>query len=128
MSDDGRKASSDTLAALLATPEGLRTARLLQAAGLLAEPPGAAAPQPIPRPPEPISIWQPQEVDGETVWVRPDPQPLGDQHAAAKTLRRKKSELPLRVGFFGESVAAGYLYAPYVTPARVLEAQLRSVG
>jgi hypothetical protein len=131
MSDDDPKTSSDTLAALLATPEGLRTARLLQAAGLLAEPPGAAAPQPIPRPPEPISIWAPQaseDVAGETVWVRPDPQPLGDQHAAAKTLRRKKSELPLRVGFFGESVAAGYLYAPYVTPARVLESQLRAVG
>ena len=131
MSDDGRKTSSDTLAALLATPEGLRTVRLLQAAGLLAAPPGGAAPQPLPRPPEPISIWQPQpseDVGGETVWVRPDPQPLGDQHAAAKTLRRKQSELPLRVGFFGESVAAGYLYAPYVTPARVLEAQLRAVG
>jgi hypothetical protein len=118
----------DDLAALLATPEGLRTVRLLQAAGLLAEPPGAMAPQPIPRPPEPISIWQPQVVEGETVWVRPDSQPLGDQHAAVKTLRRKRSELPLRVGFFGESVAAGYLYAPYVTPARVLEAQLRAVG
>ncbi len=130
MSDDGRKTSSDTLAALLATPEGLRTARLLQAAGLLAAP-AVMAPQPIPRPPEPISIWQPQpsrDTEGETVWVRPDPQPLGDHHAAAKTLRRKVSELPLRVGFFGESVAAGYLYAPYVTPARVLEAQLQAVG
>jgi hypothetical protein len=125
------KSPFDALAELLATPEGLRTVRLLQAAGLLAEPPGVIAPQPIPRPPEPISIWQPQpseDVEGETVWVRPDPQPLGDHHAAAKTLRRKQSELPLRVGFCGESVAAGYLYAPYVTPARVLEAQLRSVG
>jgi hypothetical protein len=122
------KRQHDELAALLATPEGLRTARLLQAADLLAAPPAATTPQPIPRPPEPISIWQPEEVEGEVVWVRPDPQPLGDQHAAAKTLRRKQSELPLRVGFFGESVAAGYLYAPYVTPARVLEAQLRAVG
>jgi hypothetical protein len=29
-----------------------------------------------------------------------------------------------RICFFGESVAAGYLYAPHLTPARALEAQL----
>jgi hypothetical protein len=80
------------------------------------------------RPSEPISIWQPREIDGERVFVRPDPLPLGDHYAATKTLRPKKAELPLRVCFFGESVAAGYLYAPHLTPARVLEAQLRAVG
>ncbi len=67
-------------------------------------------------------------MDGELVFVRPDPSPLGDHHAAVQELRPKKSELPLRVAFFGESVAAGYLYAPHLTPARVLEAQLRAVG
>src|SRR4051794_3315921 len=117
----------DALAELLATPEGLRTARLLQAAGLLGKAP-APEPRPLPRPPLPISIWQPQEIDGETVWVRPEPQPLGDHYAATPVLRRKKSELPLRVAFFGESVAAGYLYAPHVTPAQVLERQLRETG
>jgi hypothetical protein len=80
------------------------------------------------RPPEPISIWELQEVDGETVFVRPDPLSLGDHFAAAKELRPKKAELPLRVAFFGESVAAGYLYAPHLTPARVLESQLRAAG
>lgn len=80
------------------------------------------------RAPEPISIWQPREDAGELCFVRPDPLPLGDHYAAAKVLRPKKAELPLRVGFFGESVAAGYLYAPHLTPARVLEAQLRSAG
>jgi hypothetical protein len=80
------------------------------------------------RPPEPISIWQPREVDGERVFVRPDPNPLGDHYATTKILAPKKSELPLRVCFFGESVAAGYLYAPRLTPARVLEAQLRAIG
>lgn len=77
---------------------------------------------------EPISIWRPAEIDGEPVFVRPDPLPLGDHYAATKVLRPKKSELPLRVAFFGESVAAGYLYAPHLTPARVLEAQLRAAG
>jgi hypothetical protein len=125
---EDRKGLSNTLAELLATPEGLRTARLLQAAGLLGSATNAE-PQPATRPPQPISIWQPRKEDGgETVWVRPDPQPLGDHHAVTKTLRRKQTELPLRVGFFGESVAAGYLYAPYITPARVLEEQLRAVG
>jgi hypothetical protein len=121
------KSPFDDLADLLATPEGLRTARLLQGAGLLGAP-APAEPRPWPRPPEPISIWAPREVEGETVWIRPDPQPLGDHFAATKVLRRKKAELPLRVGFFGESVAAGYLYAPHVTPARVLENQLRAIG
>lgn len=77
---------------------------------------------------EPISIWQPAEVDGEPVFVRPDPLPLGDHYAATKVLRPKKAKLPLRLCFFGESVAAGYLYAPHLTPARVLESQLRAAG
>jgi hypothetical protein len=80
------------------------------------------------RPPEPISIWQPREIDGEIAFVRPEPLPLGDHYATTPVLRPKKRELPLRVGFFGESAAAGYLYAPRLTPARVLEAQLRAAG
>jgi hypothetical protein len=77
---------------------------------------------------EPISIWQPAEVDGEPAFVRPGPLPLGDHYAAVEVLRPKKAELPLRVALFGESVAAGYLYAPRVTPARVLESHLRAAG
>ncbi|HSS78186.1 MAG TPA: hypothetical protein VLV54_15755 [Thermoanaerobaculia bacterium] len=80
------------------------------------------------RPPEPISIWEPWESGGERVFVRPDPEPLGDHFAAVRELRPKKAELPLRVVFFGESAAAGYLYAPHLTPARVLEFQLREAG
>jgi hypothetical protein len=80
------------------------------------------------RRPEPIGIWQPRESDGELAFVRPDPLPLGDHYAAVKELRPKTSELPLRVAFFGESAAAGYLYAPHLTPAQVLAAQLRSAG
>src|SRR4051794_22717408 len=80
------------------------------------------------RTPEPISIWEPREVDGERVFVRPNPLALGDHFATVKELRPKTSELPLRVAFFGESVAAGYLYAPHLTPARVLESQLKAAG
>ena len=83
------------------------------------------------RPPEPISIWEPREDGGagtDIVFVRPDPLPLGDHYAAVRELRPKKTELPLRVALFGESVAAGYLYAPRLTPAGVLETQLRTAG
>lgn len=76
----------------------------------------------------PISIWQPQTRDGDTVWVRPPPAAFGDHYASRSELTRKRAELPLRVVLFGESVAAGYLYAPRLTPAGVLEAQLQAFG
>jgi len=75
-----------------------------------------------------ISIWEPKTEDGATVWVRPEPGPFGDHYATRRELRPKRAELPLRVAFFGESVAAGYLYAPHLTPAGVLETQLCAVG
>ncbi len=128
-----RETLCDALARWLATPEGLAKARRLQAAGGLdaalaardtEEPPLPR--QAGPRPPEPIAIWQPREIEGERVFVRPAPHPFGDHHATRLVLRPKRAELPLRVCLFGESAAAGYLYAPRVTPAQVLEAQLRA--
>lgn len=80
------------------------------------------------RSPEPISIWQPRRTAEGLAFVRPDPLPLGDHYAAEKVLRPKAAELPLRVCLYGESTAAGYLYAPRLTPARVLQDQLRAVG
>ena len=121
------------LAAWLATPAGLRTARRLQAAGGLdgfraggSDRAPSEAPAPGRRPPEPIAVWQPAEDERGRLFVRPDPHPLGDHYATRKILKKKEAELPLRVAFFGESVAAGYLYAPHVTPALVLEDQLRA--
>lgn len=116
------------LAERLATPEGLRQARLTQMAGLTGSSAPGPAPASFPRGPHPISIWQPTEIDGERAFVRPDPGPFGDHYASRKVLRPKSTELPLRVAFFGESAAAGYLYAPHLTPAQVLEEQLRAAG
>ncbi|HVT19333.1 MAG TPA: hypothetical protein VHQ90_24530 [Thermoanaerobaculia bacterium] len=141
---DSRKELCRELAALLATAGGLRAARLLQENGVLQAPHGAASaadipdtvepagqqtPATAPRPaPRPISIWQPRVRAGESVWVRPDPLPLGDHFASRLELAPKRAPLPLRVCLFGESTAAGYLYAPHLTPAQVLEAQLRAVA
>jgi hypothetical protein len=151
---DAERAKDDSreLAQRLATPDGARTARLLQRTGAFRLPPPAlhlpgtaeqaAAPPPQPgppsgappggsrppRPPRPISIWQPHGAGAELVFVRPEPLPLGDHFAARREIRPKRAPLPLRVCLFGESAAAGYLYAPHLTPAGVLEAQLRAVA
>ncbi len=129
---DTREALCRELARLLAQPDGLRVARYMQMAGLVeprpraseragkrAEPSGEA---------KPISIWIPREVDGKTVFVRPDPGPFGDHYATRRVLDPQKPEGTRRICFFGESVAAGYLYAPHLTPAMVLQDQLASLG
>lgn len=78
--------------------------------------------------PRPISVWEPRRVAGELAWVRPEPGPFGDHYAARRVLRPRRGPLPRRICLFGESVAAGYLYAPHLTPAEVLAAQLRQVA
>ncbi len=81
-----------------------------------------------PEDPRPISIWQPRRRSRELVWERPVPLPFGDHHAPRRELRPRNGPVPRRVCLFGESAAAGYLYAPHATPARVLEAQLCTVS
>jgi hypothetical protein len=71
----------------------------------------------------PISIWQPGSVDGEAVFVRPEPGPFGDHFSSRRVIpvrRRRRHRLCL----LGESTAAGYLLAPHLTPAAVLEQRL----
>jgi hypothetical protein len=89
---------------------------------------GARGPDGAARRPRPIGIWQPRGESAELVFVRPEPLPLGDHFAARREIRPKRAQLPLRVCLFGESAAAGYLYAPHLTPATVLEGQLRAVA
>lgn len=124
---DARRDACEELAATLATEDGLRAARLL----LLASPP-PVVPEPLPAAlsegPRPISIWRPRNDGGELVFERPVPQPLGDHYAARRVIRARKAAGMRRVVFLGESVAAGYLYAPRLTPAAILEAQLASAG
>ncbi len=132
-SGDPRRRASDELAELLATPEGLRTARLLQLTEALESRPvgdcvgagetgSTAASRPVK--PRAISIWQPRRRGAELIFERPEPHPLGDHYAQRRVLVAEKSPGTTRICYFGESAAAGYLYAPHLTPAEVLEQKL----
>lgn len=130
-SERGR-AWAEELAWRLSSGEGLRLARLLQATGAFA-PPTVEEPAPVSQPPDrgegprPIRIWTPREVDGELVFERPEPSPLGDHYAAVRRWTARKTAQH-RVCFLGESVAAGYLYAPHLTPAELLGRYLTEVA
>jgi len=78
-------------------------------------------------PPSPIGVWLPELVNGEQVFVRRDAPLWGDDWSPRKCLVPKSAPLPLRVCFIGESTAAGFFYAPHLTPAMVLEDQLNHV-
>ncbi len=127
---DARREACEELAEALAGDAGLRTARLLQMAGgdraVAADPPPADTAPPCG--PRRISIWEPRTEDGELVFVRPEPWSLGEHHAARRVLLAAKEATTRRLCFFGESAAAGYLYAPHFTPAELLGRQLARFG
>ncbi len=130
---DGGKELARELAHNLATSDGSRTLRLLQMAGLtLLEREGDAT-EPISvadtldelaasAAPRAISIWRPRAAD--SVFERPPVSALGDHYAATPTLRAEKPLGCRRVIWLGESAAAGYFYAPHVTPATMLQERL----
>lgn len=122
---------SDDIAKALHSESGFRLLRQLQALGILE----AAASEPKEAPAEhgstksssrtPISVWQPVEREGHWHFERPQPGPFDDHYGKQMTFAQVKPEGRLRVAFFGESVAAGYLLAPHLTPAMVLERKLK---
>jgi hypothetical protein len=73
--------------------------------------------------PAPIGIWRPADESGD-LFVRDDDAATRDWWPPHAHLAPKRSLLPLRVVLLGESTAAGWFYAPGLTPARVLEQQL----
>ena len=128
---DGRREACDALARRLVTPEGLETATLLDL--VRAPRPEDTPPEPSPEEvaeaiaarylgdtPGPIGIWKPETNDAQTVFVRDDSAATRDWWPAHERLTTKGSLLPLRVVLLGESTAAGWFYAPALTPAAVL--------
>ena len=77
--------------------------------------------------PEAIGIYEPRRVGGRIVFVRPDPGRLGDDWPPRTELEPKVSASARRICFIGESTAAGFYYAPHLTPAAVLEHVLNAV-
>ena len=118
------KESCNRLASMIAREEGLDLVRLLESTGLLDQaPPQRSRAQP-PATPRPISIWRPVDGPNGLEFVRPEPNPLGDHYAADRVIPAQK-QAAKRICWFGESAAAGYLYAPHLTPAKLLDRYLQ---
>jgi hypothetical protein len=75
-----------------------------------------------------ISIWQPVSYGEEEFFQRPAPNPFGDHFSCRLKIPQSKPAGTIRVGYFGESAAAGYLYAPHLYPANHLERVLNENG
>ncbi len=127
---DPRRERANELARLLASERGDRAIRLLQTLGTRPErPPTAMEPSLDPAAgPRPISIWKPIESEGGFLFRRPEPGPYGDHHADRLEISAAKPTGTRRLILFGESVAAGYLHAPHLTPAKLLQRQLDCLG
>ena len=116
------------LAKRMAEEDGPRLARLLQMTGFLhphqkteiSSPPSSGGPKPI-------SIWMPREKEDKLEFVRPEAGPFVDHYADRVAIPATKPEHTKRVLWFGESAAAGYLYAPVYTPAKVLAHNLAAM-
>lgn len=80
------------------------------------------------RAPRPISIWQPKLISGKIEYRRPDPGVFGDHFSNQLRFVKEKSAHTTRICYFGESVAAGYLYAPHLYPAELLQKTLNHAG
>ncbi|HRC59070.1 MAG TPA: hypothetical protein PKU97_24275, partial [Kofleriaceae bacterium] len=65
-------------------------------------------------------------MDGEWTFVRPAVSQLGDGYCQRREIAERKTAR--RICLVGESVALGFLYAPHLTPALVLEQQLNALA
>jgi hypothetical protein len=141
MTRDPRKALCDALATELASGPGSRISAWLRFTEAFGGPqettsldPGSApaevaqdlARKYLEGAPSPIGIWKPSSEGEGVAFLREESALTNDWWARTERLSPKASLLPLRVVLIGESTAAGWFYAPEITPARVLEAQLRA--
>ena len=131
---DPRKDVCDALASDLAG-DGLRALSRFQFSGLVWQ--GLALAGPTPEEaarrllqkvrggePVPIGIWKPTTHDGTIVFERDPNAHRSEWWAPHRTLVPKDAASVRRIAFLGESTAAGWFYAPELTPAKVLAAEL----
>ena len=74
-----------------------------------------------------MGIWKPAEDDSGRRWIRDDTALHADWWALEPALARKPKDSPTRICVLGESVAAGWLHAPHITPSAILRRQLDAV-
>lgn len=70
-----------------------------------------------------VGIWMEHVENGETIFVR-DKRHKKSFYRWAKINKIFPKHNQYRIAFLGESVARGFLYEPYITPASVLEKML----
>ncbi len=116
------KLLANRLAKAAMSSDGARLIQLLQQAGLLGAQEEA---QPANRPGR-IGIWEPKSSGGRVSYVR-SLDSIAEWPRWANIARINPKRTRWRILFFGESVARGYLYEPFYTPAMVLQSLLEAV-
>jgi hypothetical protein len=116
------KPLANRLAEAAASSDGARLMQLLQQAGLL----GAQEEVQPPQKPGRIGIWEPKSKAGRVSYVR-SLDSIADWPRWANLARIDPKHTRWRILFLGESVARGYLYEPFYTPAMVLQSLLEGV-
>jgi hypothetical protein len=116
------KSFANRLAETVSSPDGARLMQLLQQAGLF----GAQENAQPPHKPGRIGIWDPKDKNGRVSYVR-SVDSIADWPRWANVARIEPKHTRWRILFFGESVARGYLYEPFYTPAMVLQSLLEGM-
>lgn len=71
-----------------------------------------------------IGIWQPEINSGEVLFIRDSHNDVEHLWSSDCDVLKPDKGRHKRICLIGESVAAGYYYAPYITPAKLLQYQL----
>ncbi|GJM08192.1 MAG: hypothetical protein DHS20C11_04680 [Lysobacteraceae bacterium] len=126
---DPKRAWADELAALLAIDpvQGKAELKRLKDSEGSTEPEEDRVSIHTNKRPRAIQIWRPIRLGGDLQFIRPEPGPYSDHYAQRLSIPAEKPAGLRRICLFGESAAAGYLYAPHLTPSKVLQAQLCSI-
>jgi hypothetical protein len=116
------KSLANRLAVAASSSDGARVMELLGQSGLL----GAREEARPAHKPGRIGIWEPKSKAGRVSYVR-NVDAVAEWPRWANIARIEPKHTRWRILFLGESVARGYLYEPFYTPAMVLQSLLEGV-